>query len=105
MLQHLAPITRFAQVADNVFTLEVESPAIAALVQPGQFLNIKPNASLDPLLRRAYSVHRVTGNRLEIIFNVVGRGSTIFAGKRPGDVLDVLGPLGVPFHLDGSYDT
>ena len=105
MLQHLAPITGFAQVADNVYTIEIESPAIAALVQPGQFLNIRPSMSLDPLLRRAYSVHRVRGSRLEIIFNIVGAGSTLFAARRPGDVLDVLGPLGVPFHLDGDYTT
>lgn len=105
MLQHLAPITRFEKVADNVFTLEFESPDIARLVEPGQFLNIKPGTSFDPLLRRAYSVHRVRGSRLEIIFNVVGRGSAIFAGRRPGDLLDVLGPLGVPFHLDGDYSS
>jgi dihydroorotate dehydrogenase electron transfer subunit len=105
MLQHLAPITRHEQVAENVFTLEFESEEIARLVEPGQFLNIRPGASFDPLLRRAYSVHRVRGSRLEIIFNVVGKGSAIFAGKRPGDTLDVLGPLGVPFHLDGEYST
>jgi dihydroorotate dehydrogenase electron transfer subunit len=105
MLQHLAPITAFEQVADNVFTLEFEAEPIARRVEPGQFLNIKPDGSLDPLLRRAYSVHRVRGSRLEIIFNVVGKGSSIFARKRPGDLLDVLGPLGVPFHLDGAYDT
>jgi dihydroorotate dehydrogenase electron transfer subunit len=105
MLQHLAPITRFEQVAENVYTLEFEAGDIARLVEPGQFLNIKPDGSLDPLLRRAYSVHRIRGNNLEIIFNVVGKGSAIFARKRPGDVLDVLGPLGVPFHLDGDYDT
>jgi dihydroorotate dehydrogenase electron transfer subunit len=105
MLQHLAPITRFEQVAENVYTLEFEAEPIARLVEPGQFLNIKPDGSFDPLLRRAYSVHRVRGSRLEIIFNVVGKGSSIFARKRPGDLLDVLGPLGVPFHLDGEYDT
>lgn len=105
MLQHLAPITGREQVAENVFTLEFEAAPIARLVAPGQFLNIRPDASFDPFLRRAYSVHRIRGERLEIIFNVVGKGSALLARKRAGDVLDVLGPLGVPFHLDGEYDS
>jgi dihydroorotate dehydrogenase electron transfer subunit len=104
MVQELVIITRLDRVADNVYVLAFESPRIAASTLPGQFLNIKPDGSYDPLLRRAYSVHRIRGNEVEIIFNVVGRGSAMFAAKRPGDPLDVMGPLGVPFHLEGDYD-
>jgi dihydroorotate dehydrogenase electron transfer subunit len=105
MIQELATVSRLEQVADNVYVLAFESPRIAATAIPGQFLNVKPDFSLDPLLRRAYSVHRVIGAEIELIFNVVGKGSAIFASKRRGDTLDVMGPLGVPFHFDGSYRT
>jgi dihydroorotate dehydrogenase electron transfer subunit len=105
MFQETVSILRSAQVADNVHTLEFASERIARATRPGQFLNVKPDASFDPLLRRAYSVHRVREDRIELIFNVVGKGSAILAAKRPGDALDVLGPLGVPFHYEGEYDT
>lgn len=105
MFQEIVTILRSAQVAENVYTIEFASERIARATRPGQFLNIKPNDSFDPFLRRAYSVHRIREERIELIFNVVGKGSTLLAGKKPGDRLDLLGPLGVPFHYEGEYDT
>jgi len=105
MFQENVIILQSRRIADNVHTLEFESERIAGAARPGQFLNIKPDSSLDPLLRRAYSIHRIEGNRIEIVYNVVGKGSAIFAAKRPGDTLDVMGPLGVPFHYEGEYRT
>ncbi len=103
IVQHRASVTSYDQVADNVFTLRFHAPRIASETRAGQFLNIRPDIGFDPLLRRAYSVHRVIGQEVEIIFNVVGRGSAMLAERREGDVVDILGPLGVPFHLDGTY--
>jgi len=101
--QCLAPVVDARQVAEGVHTLAMRAPEIARATLPGQFLNIKPDGSFDPLLRRAYSVHRVLGDDVEVIFNVVGRGSAILAAKEVGEEVDLLGPLGVPFHLDGNY--
>ena len=92
------------EIAENVWVIGFRSANITRTLRPGQFLNIKPDSSYDPLLRRAYSVHRVDGDKIELIYNVHGKGSKIFAAKRPGDPLDVMGPLGVPFHLDGEYN-
>jgi dihydroorotate dehydrogenase electron transfer subunit len=105
MLQEIVMVTRRERVAENVHVIEFISRRLAESTKPGQFLNIKPDGSLDPLLRRAYSVHRILDDRIELIFNVVGKGSAILAAKHPGDTLDVMGPLGVPFHLDGDYRT
>jgi dihydroorotate dehydrogenase electron transfer subunit len=102
--QYTGTVTRLDTVADNVYVLSFEAAPIAPQVRPGQFLNIRTGASCDPLLRRAYSVHRVSGDHLEIIFNVVGKGSALLASRKPGDRIDLLGPLGVPFHLDGEYE-
>ena len=97
-------VLRSEQVADNVWVISFRSEQIAAAVRPGQFLNVKPDSSYDPLLRRAYSVHRIIDDEIELIYSVEGKGSSIFARKRPGDSLNVMGPLGLPFHLDGEYD-
>jgi dihydroorotate dehydrogenase electron transfer subunit len=104
MVQELAPVRHCTQVADNIYTLSFESPRIALATRAGQFVNILPGTSFDPLLRRAYSVHRVDGHYAEIIFNVVGKGSALLASMTSGMKINVLGPLGVPFHCDGDYD-
>ncbi len=98
------PVIRSEEIADNVWVISFSAPRIARAVRPGQFLNVKPDSSYDPLLRRAYSVHRVQGDTIELIYNVHGKGSAIFAAKRPGDPLNIMGPLGRPFHLEGEYD-
>ena len=78
----------------------MHAPNLASRVRPGQFVNIRINESLDPLLRRPFSVYRTTTDTIEIIFNIVGKGTALLAEKREGDLLDLLGPLGVPFTLD-----
>ena len=99
-----APVLENREIAQNVRTIRIESKAIAEAVQPGQFLNIRPDHSYDPLLRRAYSVHRIPApNVVELIYNVHGKGSKIFAAKGEGDLLDVMGPLGVPFHVNNPF--
>ena len=97
MIQSFCPVEKVAQVADNVFVLTFVSPVIARQIAPGQFLNIKADDSTEPLLRRPFSVYRSHGDYVEIIFNVVGKGTSALRKKQPGDSIDVLGPLGVPF--------
>lgn len=56
------------------------------------------------LLRRPLSMHQVhrserTGqvDSFSVLFRIIGKGTRLIADKEPGDVLDVLGPLGHPF--------
>jgi dihydroorotate dehydrogenase electron transfer subunit len=56
------------------------------------------------LLRRAFSIHRVTpggaaGGTVEVVFATHGKGTRWLADRRRGDKLDVIGPLGRPFTL------
>jgi dihydroorotate dehydrogenase electron transfer subunit len=105
MLLHACPVCAIRAVARNVFVLSLHAPNLASRVRPGQFVNIRVNGSLDPLLRRPFSVYRTTGDAIEIIFNIVGKGTALLAEKRVGEVIDVLGPLGVPFTLDDDRFT
>jgi len=100
MLHTTCRILSVQTVADNIFLLVLHAPEIAPLVRPGQFLNVMVEETHDPLLRRPFSVYQTNGDRLELLFNVVGKGTAILSAKREGDTLDVLGPLGVPFVLD-----
>ena len=79
----------------------LKAPGIAKTAQPGQFINIKVCDGLDPLLRRPLSIHRVNGSTIEVLYEVVGKGTAILSQRKPGEILDIIGPLGNGF----SYQT
>lgn len=82
--------------------LVVEHPA-AVLVEPGQFFQIAV-AAPHALLRRPYSAAwaDASSGRIGFIFNVVGAGSAWLANRHQGHELDLLGPLGRGFDLNGD---
>lgn len=88
---------------DDFHLLRFESPALAAGAKPGQFVMVKTAEGYDPLLRRPISLHDAGDGWLEIFFRVAGRGSAILAEKKEGSVLDVIGPLGCGYRLDGEW--
>ncbi len=70
-------------------------------VHPGQFVHLKVASGLDPFFRRAFSISDfdpATG-RLEIIYKVVGRGTSSLRDAGPKTILDLIGPLGNRFTL------
>jgi len=83
--------------------LRVHDPQAAREVRPGQFFQIGVDAP-HTLLRRPYSAAWADPERgdLGFIFNVVGAGSDWLARLDDGDEIDLLGPLGRGFDLDGD---
>lgn len=79
----------------------LDSPDIARAASPGQFLHVRCSQTLDPLLRRPLSIHYADRERgrIYILYRVAGRGTALLAGMRPGDRLDVMGPLGKGYTL------
>lgn len=84
--------------------LGFDAEKIADEAQPGQFLMIRPGDTLHPLLRRPISIHSVRNNVVEIFFQQAGVGTALLSRKEQGDVLDIIGPLGKGFHLDGPLE-
>ncbi|MDD5222834.1 MAG: dihydroorotate dehydrogenase electron transfer subunit [bacterium] len=82
--------------------MEIETPEIAAEAQPGQFVMIKTREGREPLLRRPLSLHRVSSTSIELLYQVIGKGTQALSQTRPGEFLDLLGPLGKPFPLPAS---
>ena len=83
------------------YKMTLDAPYIARFAKPGQFVEIKCGDSFEPLLRRPFSIHRAN-RKIEILYEVVGKGTEILAGKKEGEYLDVLGPLGSGFILPGA---
>jgi dihydroorotate dehydrogenase electron transfer subunit len=78
-------------------------PPYAASVAPGQFFQLAVDAP-HTILRRPYSAawSDPASGLVGFIFNVVGAGSAWLAALDEGDDLDLLGPLGRGFDLDGG---
>jgi dihydroorotate dehydrogenase electron transfer subunit len=101
MIQELCEVRKLQQVADNIYVLTFFSPQISSLTRPGQFVNIKASEQTDPLLRRPFSVYQTDNGNVEIIFNVIGKGTDLLHRVREGEKIDVLGPLGKGYRYDG----
>jgi dihydroorotate dehydrogenase electron transfer subunit len=85
------------KVSDRCSHLAVEAPRIASLARPGQFIEVRVCDGLEPFLRRPFGIHSVKSGKVEILYEVVGKGTEFLSQRRPGEILDVIGPLGNGF--------
>jgi dihydroorotate dehydrogenase electron transfer subunit len=83
------------------------TPALAA-GQPGQFVMVRPINGTVPLLRRPFSIHRVSGGGrkavVELLIKVVGPATRAIGRLKKGEGMDVVGPLGRGFTVGPGVD-
>ncbi|MBI1977459.1 MAG: dihydroorotate dehydrogenase electron transfer subunit [Candidatus Omnitrophica bacterium] len=97
MFDEVVTILENRKVNAEYYKLIFSSKPLSQNVLPGQFLNIQIDGHENLLLRRPFSYYRVQGNRIEILYEILGRGTQVLAEKRKGHTLKALGPLGKPF--------
>lgn len=85
------------KINNKYYKLVFSSPRLSKKVSPGHFLNIQIENHQGLLLRRPLSYYRVSGSRVELLYEILGRGTALLAQKRKGHELKALGPLGRPF--------
>ena len=102
MKQVLATVISNNEVMPSVSLVWIESPQIAAIAQPGQFVMV--GCDEDNLLKRPFSIHQVNDDKTSValLFQMVGRGTNWLSHCRLGDKLDVLGPLGNGFSINST---
>lgn len=88
-------------MADNtVCHFTIEAPLISKKAKPGQFVVLRPNETGEriPLTMAGTDPERGT---IDVIFQVVGKTTALLRTFNEGDyVLDIIGPLGRPTHLE-----
>lgn len=104
MVQVKSKILYKQRITDKHFHSVIEGADLVKKSSPGQFLEIKIDDASDPLLRRPFGIHKIQGNNLGILFEVVGKGTQILANKKVGEYLDVIGPLGKGFNYRKTRD-
>jgi len=79
------------------YVMRLRAPKCAARARPGSFAHVACDASLP--MRRPLSLMRAdpTTGVIEFLFKIVGEGLALLAGRRPGDIVSILGPIGRPF--------
>ena len=90
------------RVAEGVGLIALHAPRTAASIQAGQFVHLRIATGADIILRRPFSVHLVRGERIEILYQILGAGTLRLARKHVGDVMDAVGPLGHGWHVPDS---
>jgi dihydroorotate dehydrogenase electron transfer subunit len=78
------------------------APTLATGSRAGQFVHVRTGDLSGLVLRRPFSINTAdlaTGT-ITIHFRTVGRGTEWATRLRPGDSIDMLGPLGRPFEVD-----
>ena len=89
-------------IAPQIFELIMEGTLVSSMTMPGQFVHIKVTNGIDPLLRRPISICQIDRDcsRFTIVYRADGKGTSILSEKKPGEKVDVIGPLGNGFTVE-----
>lgn len=103
------------ELSPGTYRMRILAPGFVADSKPGQFLMIRVSGGFEPLLRRPFGIFR-TGflpadcqglpdkEYVEILYKVIGHGTSILKGLHQGDRVEVLGPLGNGFDIQPATE-
>ncbi|MDD5285636.1 MAG: dihydroorotate dehydrogenase electron transfer subunit [Desulfuromonadaceae bacterium] len=109
-MQFTSMILSNAEVSPGYWRMRMTAPQEFASASPGQFVMVRVNGAIDPLLRRPFGIFDVgvyTPSQsgalsqpcFEMLYRVVGKGTLMLSALHETDLLDILGPLGMGFDL------
>lgn len=92
-------------MAEGIYVMRLDAPTLAAAARPAHFVNVQTDAGLSPFLRRPLSILNTdpAAGWIEIYYDVIGPGTARLEANLPGDELDLIGPLGLPFHPETDH--
>ncbi len=99
------PVQRVVEVVGRrpvnaYIELRLAAPEIADAAVPGQFVAFAIGGESSALLlRRSIAIAGTDDGTVTVVVAAHGPGSTWLAARQPGDVVDVVGPLGRPFPM------
>lgn len=102
-IQKIAAVAGQERLSDDVFSMWIETKEITAQAAPGQFISVYTRDG-SRLLPRPISICETDkeNGRLRIVYRVVGPGTEEFSSYKPGDAIEILGPLGNGFPLEAG---
>lgn len=97
-----AELVESRQILPGQWIQSFHAPELATGSRAGQFVHVRTGDWSGLLLRRPFSINTAdaASGMITIHFRTVGRGTEWLTRIRPGERLDMLGPLGRPFEVD-----
>jgi dihydroorotate dehydrogenase electron transfer subunit len=105
IVQRLAEVLENVPMAERTFRVRLNCPEIARSIRPGQFLMLRLPGTTDPLLGRPFALYDTVLDAdgepfaIDVVYLVVGKMTGLLQHVRPGESLEVWGPLGNGFPL------
>jgi len=98
--QVTAPVISNSEVMPDTHLIWLESPQIADIARPGQFVMVCCGG--ESVLPRPLSIHQRDGNKIALLFAVVGEGTGWFSQRKAGNNVNMFGPLGNGFSIQSD---
>jgi len=101
--QQTARVVEQVRMARDTYRLRLECPDLARQIVPGQFFMVKEPGCSDPLLGRPFALYDVVVNSdgeptgIDFGYVVIGKLTSRMVDWKPGDTVEVWGPLGNGF--------
>lgn len=102
-VKETATVASQVRLADDVFSMWIETREITDQAKPGQFISVYTK-DCSKLLPRPISICETDKDKglLRIVYRIVGGGTEEFSSYQAGDPIDILGPLGNGFPLEAG---
>lgn len=106
MLKDNLTIVHQEKIADQIFEVVIEGELVSNMTTPGQFVHVKIDRGIDPLLRRPISICNVDLNKkqLTMLYRAGGKGTSLLSQRVKGELVDVMGPLGTGFPVEEAKE-
>ena len=97
---HATTVVERREPAPGVVLLALDAPDLARAARPGQYVMAIPPSAQSAAT--ALAIYEAEGKLASLLFFLTGKRTQELAELRPGDRLDVLGPLGNGFDCTGN---
>lgn len=84
-------------ISNGIFKLTIKGKFNG---KPGQFYMVRA-WNREPLLSRPVSIHHLDDEKIVFLYQVVGEGTEILSELQQKDCIELTGPLGNGFNIDG----
>lgn len=94
------------EVSPGYFKMLLHSEEVSKKGKAGQFLMLRVREEYDPLLPRAFAIHKKipSDSSLEILYQVVGKGTRLMSCMKPEEEIHLIGPLGNGFDISDKTE-
>ena len=92
-----ARVVENTALLQDLFLLRMRPLGHVMYPEPGQFYMVEATRSTDPLLKRPLCVFDAENEEICFLMRVRGKGTRILSGTPAGEIVNVVGPLGVPY--------